>query len=97
MSPENSPVVETLTEDEFEERFTLIDSPEGTTAWNEVEDIEREHKGVQADRIWSYTDGDDDGKTYIVAGVHWTNVFAYALTEETHNGLTQVVLDEVMD
>jgi len=86
-------VVRVVSESLFDKEWTLITNEDGSTAWDSVQEIQDAHKGIEASRIWTYCDG-DDGKTLLVAGIHHVNAFAFAITEEPHDFLVEVVLDE---
>jgi len=85
-----------ITETEFDEKYTLLvdNEQDASTAFDSIEDIkERFGNSVEVNRLWTYIDGDGD-TTYIVAGVHFVNAFAYAVSEEQHDGYTTVKLDD---
>jgi hypothetical protein len=83
-----------ITEDEFDQSYTLVDNPnDGSQTW-EMEELKAE--GIPADRIWSLMDGDEGG-TYMVAGVHWVNVYAFSVTEESHDFDIQVEIESPED
>lgn len=84
--------VTTLTEEEFDERFTHVVREDGSIAWDTVEDIKDVYPRVTAKQLWTFVDG-DDGTTYLISGVHFVNAFAYSMTNEEHDFDVQLRLD----
>lgn len=65
----------TMTEDEFDKRFTVIESA-GNGSYHE-----RVPEGVPPERVWTAVDGDDGG-IYLLPGYHIVNKVDYVITEE---------------
>ena len=64
---------ESLTEDEFEERYDTIMSRDGSGIW-EFDQI----KSRPTERVWSVVEV--DGDLYAIPGWHVVNVIGYCLT-----------------
>lgn len=77
-----------LSQEEFEDQFTVIDSADGET-------IRDDHNGVAADskHLWTIVDGDDGGM-YALSGVHYVNRIGYIVTEEAWGEDTEAVWHE---
>lgn len=94
-----------ITEAEFDKEFTSVEIPEegntktqhnaGSMVW-EIDQIQDLLPGVEANHIWSWTDGDNGG-TYLVAGVHHVNVYGFRVTKESHNFDIEVVIETPED
>jgi len=70
-----------LTETEFDERFTLVDAPNGEQTW-EYHQMKAEE--IPPNRAWSLMDGDCD-TLWAGGGYHVVNVYGYWVTKETHD------------
>jgi len=85
-----------LTEEQFEERFTLLESPQGTMVW-EPEEI-TSIRLAEPYRIWTWVDGGDDEEpgdfedddldsspsiSYLLSGTKFVNRYGYAVTVES--------------
>jgi hypothetical protein len=64
-----------LTEDEFDEQFTVVPGADG-------ESVRDDYKGIDPDSKNLWTIVDADGSLYAVSGVHRVNRFGYLVTEE---------------
>lgn len=73
--------METITEDEFDERFTLIDFDDGDQTTDDFEEI----KKYPTNRVWSLVD-DGDGGMCLVTGFATVNFVAWQVTEQEHPG-----------
>jgi hypothetical protein len=73
--PIDFPLIE-MTLDEWTDKFTFIESPEGSNLWDEVP------AGFDVHNIWTQVDG-DEGQICVSEGIHFVNRNGYYLTEET--------------
>lgn len=64
-----------LTEDEFDEQFTVVLGADG-------ESVRDDYQGIDPDSKNLWTIVDADGSLYAVTGVHRVNRFGYIVTEE---------------
>ena len=59
----------------FEKRFTIIDSPEGSSLWNE---LPADHDPAY---WWTIVEG-SRGRLYATPGLHWVNRVGYLHTKQ---------------
>lgn len=80
-----------LTQDEFENQFTVLESADG-------ESIRDDCSGIASDskHLWTIVDGDDGGM-YALSGVHYVNRIGYLVTEEAWDVETEAVWHEASD
>lgn len=64
----------TLSDTNWDERFTIIPGADQETIRDDVEDVEDIHT------LWTVIDV--DGKLYVVTGRHFVNRMGYVVTEE---------------
>jgi hypothetical protein len=69
------PTFESLTENEYDERFAPVNVPEDDNSIWEYDQI----KGKPTEHVWSVTDV--DGNLYAIPGWHVVNVIGYNLTQ----------------
>jgi len=81
--------VKTLTEDQFDEQFTLVENHiDNNASWGgamfETFGEELDYVRMKAERgnnVWTIIEGDDD-TMFIVNGVHFVNRIGYLITKE---------------
>lgn len=79
-----------LSEDEFDEQFTVIPDARGDT-------IRPSADGIDADSKHLWTIVDADGSLYAVSGWHFVNRVGYILTEEAWEEESEAVWYEFND
>ncbi|MFJ2662530.1 hypothetical protein [Arthrobacter koreensis] len=79
-----------LTQDQFEDQFTVVDGPDG-------ESIRDDYDGIAADSKHLWTIVDADGSLYAVSGVQYVNRLGYIVTEEAWDEETEAVWHEASD
>jgi hypothetical protein len=79
-----------LTEDEFDEQFTVIPDDQGETIRPTADGIDTESK-----HLWTIVDA--EGSLYAVSGWHFVNRIGYILTEEAWTEETEAVWYEFND
>jgi hypothetical protein len=79
-----------LTEDEFDEQFTVIPDARGETVRPTTDSIDTDPK-----HLWTIVDA--DGSLYAVSGWHFVNRIGYILTEEAWTEETEAVWCEFSD
>lgn len=67
-----------LNEDQFEDTYTVIQSPDGSDIWGHAD---MEEGSIPAERVWSVLDS-NDGSTYVCPGFRIVNVYGYMVTEK---------------
>ena len=92
--------VKTLTEEQFDEQFTLIENHlDDNASWSgamfETYGEELDYvlmKGKKGDNVWTIIEGDDDSM-FIVSGVHLVNRIGYLITREEWTEETEVEIE----
>ena len=79
-----------LSEDEFDEQFTVIPDARGDT-------VRPSADGIDPDSKYLWTIVDADGSLYAVSGWHFVNRLGYILTEEAWEEETEAVWCELDD
>ena len=82
-----------LTEEQFEELFTLIENHiEDNASWNGCmfETFGEEGKFVidnvqKFNNVWTIIDGDEDDNLYVVSGFHLVNRIGYLISREQYS------------
>lgn len=82
-----------LTQDQFEDQFTVVDGPDGPDG----ESIRDDYDGIAADSKHLWTIVDADGSLYAVSGVQYVNRLGYIVTEEAWDEETEAVWHEASD
>ena len=64
-----------MTEDEFDKTWTTVTDKDDCDMldWSDV-------KKYPSKQRWTWIDGDEDDRTYLIAGDHYVNRFAHAAT-----------------
>ena len=94
----------TLTEEQFEEQFTLVEnhlddnaSFDGAMFETYGEELEYVRMKAQNTRsVWTIVEGDDD-TMYYSSGMRFVNRIGYLITREEWEGETDVEIDMSMD
>ena len=89
-----------LTEEQFDEQFTLIENHlDDNASWGgamfETYGEELDYVRMKAERgnnVWTILEGDDD-TMFIVNGVHFVNRIGYLITREEWEGETEVEIE----
>ena len=92
--------VKVLTEDQFDEQFTLVENHiDNNASWGgamfETFGEELDYVRMKAERgnnVWTIIEGDDDSM-FIVSGVHLVNRIGYLITREEWTEETEVEID----
>ena len=92
--------VKTLTEDQFDEQFTLVENHiDNNASWGgamfETFGEELDYVRMKAERgnnVWTIIEGDDD-TMFIVNGVHFVNRIGYLITREEWTEETEVEIE----
>jgi hypothetical protein len=79
-----------LTEDEFDEQFTVVLGADG-------ESVRDDYKGIDPNSKNLWTIVDADGSLYAVSGVHFINRIGYLVTEEAWDEDIEAVWHECTD
>ena len=96
--------ITTLTEEQFEEQFTLVEnhlddnaSFDGAMFETYGEELEYVRMKAQNTRsVWTIVEGDDD-TMYYSSGMRFVNRIGYLITREEWEGETDVEIDMSMD
>ena len=70
----------TLTEDDFDAKFTQMPAPSGEGMWD-THDPRDSLDSIPPEYIWTVVEGYDENE-YIVAGWHFVNRLGYIVTAE---------------
>lgn len=74
---------ELMSEDEFVDQFDTIEAPSGETLWSFSEMKAAIDAGtIVLAQVWTVIDGDEDGRMYVVAGVHFVNRVDFVVTDQ---------------
>lgn len=92
--------LKTLTEEQFDEQFTLIENHlDNNASWGgamfETYGEELDYvrmKAQKGNNVWTIIEGDDDSM-FIVSGVHLVNRIGYLITREEWEGETEVEIE----
>jgi len=92
--------VKTLTEDQFDEQFTLVENHiDNNASWGGAmfetfgEELDYVRmKAQKGNNVWTIIEGDDDSM-FIVNGVHFVNRIGYLITREEWTEETEVEID----
>ena len=92
--------VKTLTEDQFDEQFTLVENHiDNNASWGGAmfetfgEELDYVRmKAQKGNNVWTIIEGDDDSM-FIVSGVHLVNRIGYLITREEWTEETEVEID----
>lgn len=92
--------VKGLTENQFDEQFTLVENHiDNNASWGgamfETFGEELEYVKMKAEKgnnVWTIIEGDDDS-IFIVNGVHFVNRIGYLITREEWEGETEVEIE----
>ena len=92
--------VKGLTENQFDEQFTLVENHiDNNASWGgamfETFGEELEYVKMKAEKgnnVWTIIEGDDDSR-FIVNGVHFVNRIGYLITREEWEGETEVEIE----
>ena len=76
MSTPTPPEVESLTEEQYDERFAPIPNAEGSDIWEHAETLTH-----PIDHVWSVVEV-DDGDLCAIPGYHVVNVIGYNVTTQ---------------
>jgi len=68
-----------LNEDEFEQQYTTIEAPSGSTIWQREELVVNGQSLYPDEQVWTYVSDEADGA---VAGWHVVNMLGYIVTEQ---------------
>ena len=90
----------TLTEDQFDEQFTLVENHiDNNASWGGAmfetfgEELDYVRmKAQKGNNVWTIIEGDDDSM-FIVNGVHFVNRIGYLITREEWTEETEVEID----
>jgi hypothetical protein len=89
-----------LTEDQFDEQFTLVENHiDNNASWGGAmfetfgEELDYVRmKAQKGNNVWTIIEGDEDSM-FIVSGVHLVNRIGYLITREEWEGETEVEID----
>jgi hypothetical protein len=92
--------VKTLTENQFDEQFTLVENHiDNNASWGGAmfetfgEELDYVRmKAQKGNNVWTIIEGDDDSM-FIVNGVHFVNRIGYLITREEWTEETEVEID----
>ena len=92
--------VKTLTEEQFDEQFTLVENHlDNNASWGGAmfetfgEELDYVRmKAQKGNNVWTIIEGDDDSM-FIVSGVHLVNRIGYLITREEWTEETEVEID----
>ena len=92
--------VKTLTEDQFDEQFTLVENHiDNNASWGGAmfetfgEELDYVRmKAQKGNNVWTIIEGDDDSM-FIVNGVHFVNRIGYLITREEWTVETEVEIE----
>ena len=70
------PREETISEDDFEQKYRPLENAHGDNTWTFPE-----VKGQPVEHVWTIVDGTDDGDLYALPGFHVVNAVSYVVTE----------------
>ena len=73
-------------EEEFENDFTIVDSPSNDTNWD-IEDFDLMKETYPTNKIWTVIE-DDEGNWIASKGFHIVNVIYWLVTEESWDDTT---------
>ena len=76
--------MKTLTEAEFDAKFTVVQGPDG-------DDVRPDYNGIEPDskHLWTITEGGNS--LYALTGAHFVNRIGYIVTEEAWDEDTEAV------
>lgn len=89
-----------LTEEQFDEQFTLVENHiDDNASWSGAmfetfgEELEYVRmKAQKGNNVWTILEGDDD-TMFIVNGIHFVNRIGYLITREEWEGETEVEIE----
>jgi len=92
--------VKTLTEEQFDEQFTLVENHlDNNASWGGAmfetfgEELDYVRmKAQKGNNVWTIIEGDDDSM-FIVSGVHLVNRIGYLITREEWTEETEVEIE----